>query len=32
MRLLITVLITIVAWENRYTIINLIETLANSVS
>ena len=32
MRLLITVLITIVAWENRYTLINLIETLANSVS
>ena len=32
MRFFITVLITIVAWENRYTLINLIETLANSVS
>ena len=32
MRFFITALITIVAWENRYTIINLIETLANSVS
>jgi len=31
MRLLITVLITIVAWENRYTLINLIETLSHSV-